>query len=111
LAMQDKDLDEALEHVNKSIELMGRLGPILDTRASVYLALGRPKDALKDLDEALKIQDDPMARFHQAQAYYALGKKKEAVNSMKIADKAGLTLEHVPNMERKSYEDLKKALR
>ena len=41
LGLQKIKLDEALQDVNQAIELRGPEGAIIDTRASVYLAMGR----------------------------------------------------------------------
>jgi tetratricopeptide (TPR) repeat protein len=53
LAMQRRDLDEALALVNRAIDAAGPLPLLLDTRAAVYLALGKLEPALADLREAV----------------------------------------------------------
>ena len=49
LALQGVKLDEALKLVNQAIEIAGPVAAMLDSRASVYTALGQPKEALKDI--------------------------------------------------------------
>jgi tetratricopeptide (TPR) repeat protein len=51
--MQRRDLDEALALVNRAIDAAGPLPLLLDTRAAVYLALGKLEPALADLREAV----------------------------------------------------------
>ncbi len=46
-------LDTALKDCSKAIEMMDSPEPALDSRALVYLRLGRPADALADLDAVL----------------------------------------------------------
>ena len=53
LALQKIKLDEALQDVNRAIEVRGPEGAIVDTRASVYLAMGRTQDAIRELEKAL----------------------------------------------------------
>ena len=71
LGLQKIKLDEALQDVNQAIELRGPEGAIIDTRASVYLAMGRTDDAIRDLEKALKDREEPARLFHLAQAYRA----------------------------------------
>ena len=42
LALQKRDLNEVRQLVEKAIEITGPLPALLDSRATVYLALGKP---------------------------------------------------------------------
>ena len=66
LAAQGQNLDESLKLVNRAIELAGPVSTMLDSRASVYLALKRPKKALADMKRSIEVEDDGVRRFHQA---------------------------------------------
>lgn len=55
LAVVDVALDRALEACNRALERMPHLANFLDSRALVYLRLGRLDEALADYDHALKI--------------------------------------------------------
>ena len=58
LALQKIKLDEALQDVNRAIEVRGPEGAIVNTRASVYLALGRTQDAIRELEKALRDREE-----------------------------------------------------
>ncbi|MEE9601933.1 MAG: tetratricopeptide repeat protein, partial [Thermoguttaceae bacterium] len=110
LAIQGKKLDEALKLVNRAIELTGPNSSMLDSRATVYLALKKPEKALAELDRAIKEEDAPTRRLHQAQAYFQLGRKRAAANSLRIAERDGLAAQPLLVSERKTYAALKKQL-
>ena len=46
---------------------------LLDSRASVHMALGEPEKALADMADALADAETPVRLFHQAQAYEQAG--------------------------------------
>ena len=81
LALQDKNLDEALALIEKAIAASGPIPAFLDTRATVYLAQGKFPQALEDM--AAVIIDAPRAvfYFHQAQAYQQSGQRAPAVGA------------------------------
>ncbi|MFZ5828450.1 MAG: tetratricopeptide repeat protein [Planctomycetota bacterium] len=108
LALNEKQLDEALQLINRAIDKAGRVPSMLDSRASVYLALGQPQKALADLDEALADAEDPVRLFHQAQAYQKAGRQREARQSLEKALAKGLAPELLQSLERPKLEQLKK---
>jgi regulator of sirC expression with transglutaminase-like and TPR domain len=67
LAVVNVALDHALEACNRALELMPHDANFLDSRALVYLRLGRLEAALSDYDLALKF------RPHSAYSLYARG--------------------------------------
>ena len=66
LALQGVKLDESLTIINHAIEIAGPISAMLDSRASVYTAMDRPRQALKDLDDAMSDGETPVHLFHQA---------------------------------------------
>jgi tetratricopeptide (TPR) repeat protein len=54
-AVANVELDRALADCNESLRLRPGAPYVLDSRAFLYLRLGRPDDALKDYNEVLRI--------------------------------------------------------
>jgi Tfp pilus assembly protein PilF len=111
LAMQKKDLDEALQLINRAIEIAGPVGSMLDSRATVYMARGEPGKALEDLQVAIADDPKPVRLFHQAQAYDLAGNEVAAKESLKKANDAGLTPEMLQRPELPVYAMLQKLLK
>lgn len=110
LALESRNLDEALQLVNTAIEHAGREGQILDSRASVYIALRRPNEALRDLEEAINENPEPIRLFHRAQAYFLLGRRQQAAESLNEAFERGLDADKLQIPERKALDELKKVV-
>jgi tetratricopeptide (TPR) repeat protein len=85
LAQQGIKLDEALKLVDQAIDIFGPVGALLDSRASVYLAMGDTEKALADLTRALGENDSPVWLFHQAQAFQRAGQRADAAAAMEKA--------------------------
>lgn len=111
LALQKTKLTEALKLVNQAIELAGPAGPILDTRATVYMALGKPDKALEDLKAAIAEEATPGRHFHQALAYQQSGRQEAAIEALQQAQKLGLRPEMLEPLERPTYQGLLKLLK
>jgi len=111
LGHRGKDLDQALEMVNKSIELAGPVGSLLDSRATVYLGMEEWEAAIDDLQEA--ISDSPTAPryFHLAEAHYGFQDIIEARKAMTKAESMGLSRKDLRKVEIPRYEALRKSLR
>jgi tetratricopeptide (TPR) repeat protein len=109
-ALQGKQTNEALKLVNKAIDLAGPLPSMLDSRASVYLALKLPEKALVDLAAALDDEVSPVRLYHRAQAYDLAGDKEEAAKMLQQAIDTGLKPESLQPLERPTYEQLHKLL-
>jgi tetratricopeptide (TPR) repeat protein len=82
LAQQGIKLDEALKLVNQAIDIMGPAGALLDSRASVYLAMGDTDKAQADLTRALAENESAVWLFHQAQVHHKAGRREEAAAAM-----------------------------
>src|SRR5262249_28210636 len=59
---------EALELVQRAIAIAGPLADLLDTRAKVYLSLGRAAEAVQDLEDAVNEAPTAMRYFQLALA-------------------------------------------
>ena len=107
LALQGNKLDEAMKLINRAVEIAGPVGAMLDSRATVYLALHETDKALADLADALADAETPVRLFHQAQAYDQAGKQSEAAATLEKALQKGLTKEMLHPLEIPAFERLK----
>ncbi|MEN6457348.1 MAG: tetratricopeptide repeat protein [Thermoguttaceae bacterium] len=111
LALRGVKLDEALALVNRAVEIAGRVGAMLDSRATIYIARNDADNALKDMLAAVKDADTPVRLFHLAQAYQVGGQPKEAKEVMKKALKQGLTREMLQPLEWPAFEKMKQSVK
>jgi predicted Zn-dependent protease len=81
---------------------------MLDSRASVHLARGKPQQAIADLTAAIREKPTPVRRFHLAQAYEMAGKRPEAAETIRQALGAGLSEDELHPLERPAFARLKK---
>jgi len=63
-----KPTAEALEIAQKAIALAGPIPDLLDTRAKVYMALGRAPEAIQDLEDAINEAPTALRYFQLALA-------------------------------------------
>jgi cellulose synthase operon protein C len=87
LAVHDNKGEEALKLIDQAIELVGPVGDLLDTQASVYLVLGRSAEAIKKLEEAGQQAETGTRLFHLTQAYEKAGRKDAAKDTWMKATK------------------------
>jgi cellulose synthase operon protein C len=106
LALERKDLSEAQQLIEKAIGLAGPLPALLDSRASVFLALGKPQKALDDLDEVASEEPRPNRQFHRALAFFQLDRKEDARKALREARTMGLKPEQLIALERPDYQQL-----
>jgi len=111
LAMQKTKLEESLDLVNKAIQRSGPLASMLDSRASVYIALGQADKAIADVQEAIADSATPVRLFHLAQAYALTGKNFDAAETITKANKAGLKPDMLQPPELPEYEKLQSLLK
>ena len=93
LAIHDNRGDEALKLIDQAIEIVGPVGDLLDTQASVYLVLGRADEAIKKLEEAGHQNQTPARLFHLTQAYEKAGRHDAARDTWMKATKEMLLKE------------------
>jgi len=106
LALQGLKLEESLKLIDQAIEIAGPMAPMLDSRASVYIALNDADSALTDMADALADAETPVRYFHQAQAYELAGQHNAAAASMEKAMKLGLTKDMLQPLEIPAFEKL-----
>lgn len=96
----------ALEMIQKAIAMAGPAPALLDTRAVVYLAMGKDEPAAEDLEAA--IASVPMAAmyFHLAQARLGLNDPRAATEALRQAQGMGLRAEDLEPLERPAYQAL-----
>src|SRR5207244_3903112 len=97
---------EALPLINRAIEAVGPAAELLDTRSTVYLALGRGDRAVADLEAAT--QDAPTATrfFHLARAHKLSNDPKAAARAFRQAKTLKLRPEQLHPAERVTYQQL-----
>ncbi len=106
LALQKKHLEESISLIDRAITLAGPLPTLLDSRATVYLALGKPQEALVDFDSAVREEPRANRQFHRALAYWRLGQKQAATAALGAAQNLGLKVENLNVLERPDYREL-----
>jgi cellulose synthase operon protein C len=80
-----KELKDALDHVNRAIDLKGPRPDFLDTRGIVYLARGEIQAAISDLEKAVAGAPSASKYFHLAEAYLKANKVAEAKKNWEAA--------------------------
>ncbi|HUG92593.1 MAG TPA: tetratricopeptide repeat protein [Planctomycetaceae bacterium] len=119
LAVRDKpraERDEALRLINRAIDLAGPLDYLLETRASVYLALDDPLSARRDLEQAIEDRSTPGRQFRLALAHFKASEKdkssragdeRAARSAMEQAISGGLHAGVLHPLEVPDYERLR----
>jgi cellulose synthase operon protein C len=103
LAQQDGSGDEALTLVNRAIHQQGPVAALLDTRALVYLKMGRKMAALTDLKLATAQQPTASNFLHLAQAELLCDDPEAAKEALQRAKAAHLTPQNLHPLERNAY--------
>ena len=106
LGLKKQHLDDALGIIDRAIATVGPLPALLDSRATVYLALDKPREALADLDEAVKAEPRPNREFHRALALDRLGQPKAAARALAEARRQKLKPEDLNALELPAYRAL-----
>lgn len=105
-ALQNIKLEECLKLVDRAVEIAGPSGAILDSRATVYMAMNNPQKALEDIKDSVADQETPPRLFHLAQAYDLAGDKKSARKAFDRALARGLTKEMLQPLEFPTFKKL-----
>ncbi|MGL6094497.1 MAG: tetratricopeptide repeat protein, partial [Fimbriiglobus sp.] len=105
LAGNDKS-GRPLELVNHAIARSGPRQHLLDSRATIHRAAGRPKDALDDLEVALAVEPRSVYQFHAAQAWDKLGETQKRDSAVADAVKGGLTKAMLNPLEWPAFDAL-----
>jgi tetratricopeptide (TPR) repeat protein len=100
LAFQPGKASEALELVNRRMEITGPSASVLDTRGMVLLKLGRADDAAQCFTDAAAQSPTAVYYFHLAEAQRAAGKPNDAEKSRLKAKELGIKKESLHPLER-----------
>ena len=106
----DVTAPEAPEVIEEAIRVLGPTSDLLDTRAVVYLAQGKAKEAAADMRWALVDGPSISKYYHMARVEQALGNADAAREALKKAN--DLRGDHNPftPAERTAFEQLQKEL-
>lgn len=102
---------EALPLIEQAIQTYGPLPEFLDTRSSVYLALGKSREAIRDLEQASSDAATPSRQFRMAVAYHAAKDDRAAREALQRATAGGLRPEHLHPAEQTLYRNVAEALK
>jgi tetratricopeptide (TPR) repeat protein len=100
------DVAEALDLINRAIDLAGPVDELLDTRAVIFLKKGQADQAVTDLQQALAQASSPTRHFHLAWAQHLAGNRAAAVDAWGKAARAGLREGGVHPLERPAFRRL-----
>jgi tetratricopeptide (TPR) repeat protein len=100
----------SLELINRALKLAGPDPELLDTRAVIQLNLDSPREAIRDLEQALKENNTPSLWFHLSLAQNRVGDKAAATESLRNAEQAGFDPGTLHPFEKVDYEKLVKNL-
>ncbi len=110
LAQRSGSGTEALELINRAIAAAGPRPELLDTRATVYLALNRSQPAIVDLHQAIAEAPTANSYFRLARAEQLANNPEAARKALQKAKDAGLQLQRLHPAEqlaaRKAIEEL-----
>jgi tetratricopeptide (TPR) repeat protein len=103
LALKEGNGEEALQLIEKAVKLVGPLPALLDTRGSVLLALGKSRQAIPDLSQAVALRPTAEGYFRLARALWPEN-QAAARNAFEHAQGLGLRPENLHLLERGEYQ-------
>lgn len=106
LALRGKQLDQALQMIDKAIALAGPRPELLDTRAMVKSGLGDHAGAIADIEQTLSAGPSPMQLFNLSCIQLAKGDLEEARASLVRSQELGLSERAMNSLQRKKYKDM-----
>jgi tetratricopeptide (TPR) repeat protein len=108
-----RNLDEAMEMIEKAVELRPNDGYIVDSLGWAHYQLGDYDEAVKHLERAIGLQcgdhqcsSDPVINDHLGDAYWRVGRKIEAGFQWRHARDSNPEPEDLERIERKLAEGL-----
>jgi len=96
----------ALSYINTAVKGVGKRTELLDTRAIVYLALGRTDEALSDLRQVTSEAPSATRLFHLARAHFLARDRDSAVKILRRAREMGLEPEALHPIEQQTCAQL-----
>jgi len=107
LAVQKRDVHNALEMIQQAIAVLGPSPQLRDTRGLALLASGQNREAAAEFKQVVADQPNAMNYFHLALALAATNDLQAAQQALRIASKNHhFTPDSVPPLERDSYQAL-----
>jgi tetratricopeptide (TPR) repeat protein len=106
LALKEGQGAEALELLQKAIDLDGPRAELVDSRAVAYLATDQARQAVKDLEGVIAYAAKPSLYFHLARAHHQAKDRQAAVQALHKAKELGLTAASLHPLERETYQRL-----
>ena len=106
LAMQQKQYSEALQHLNDSLQVIGPHPDLLDTKALVYLQMGKSDQAMDELMQAMDQDPSAMAQFHLACVHKVKRNRQYALSAWEEMKRRKLSRDDVHPLEWPAYDAL-----
>jgi tetratricopeptide (TPR) repeat protein len=110
LALNSRNGAEALQTIQRAIELDGPQANLLDTRAVAYIVAGDHRNALQDIKEAMAEQATAHRYFHLAQVHQLAGDSSAAREALQRALRLGLSESGVDPLEVDAFQRLRTEL-
>jgi len=104
-ALLDNNYGDARKNVEEAIAIAGPVAELLDTRALIYLNLGKTEDAIRDLEASIRDVPTATMYFHLAQAQHKARRQKDAVESIRRARGMNLA-QAIHPLEQKALDQL-----
>lgn len=104
--------DEALQYVDHALRIAGPDHNLLDTKGTLLLRQGKPAEAKRLLEKAVRAaaEPDPRYQLHLAEACFRLGDTEGAVALLNRAQEKGLDRELLTPGDQQALADLQAAL-
>ena len=104
LAQTDQRYDEAEGMISESIEILGPLADVIDTRAVIRMAREEYSLAVEDMKLALTIDPSAAKYYHLSRAHALAGNSDEAIEAWEKANELEITKEDLPLLEQPGYD-------
>jgi tetratricopeptide (TPR) repeat protein len=106
LAQKPGPNDEAFTLIQHAIDRHGARPELLDTRAVVYLSGGRFKEAIRDVEEAIREAPTPARWFHLTRAHHQAQNAPQALAALQRANDLGLNVQMLHPSDQQAYQEL-----
>ncbi len=110
VAMRDNNGAEAIQLIEKAIDINGPMAELLDTRGMVQVSLNKPVEAIKDIEAALIERPDWLKFLHLALAQLRAQHVEAVADAYRESERRGLNERQIPPLERKFFVEVKQAL-
>jgi tetratricopeptide (TPR) repeat protein len=106
LAQQPGTGEEPLRLISRAIERYGARPELLDTRAAVYLSVGKYKEAIADVEHAIREAPTPARWFHLTRAHHRAKNAPQAIAALQRANDLGLNVQMLHPSDQQAYHEL-----